>query len=490
MSTKNSSNYFSEFKTLNTFSKDFWVMNGAQFFEGLAYFSMINIMTVFLTQNCGFSDIDSNKWVGFYTLFVSAFVFAAGSVCDIIGIKKALYIGLGLHIISRIGIAVSSDLNGNCDFLWTTWTATELCVKSSILVMALGTAFVTPVIQAAIRRFSSKKARGTGFNLYYLIMNISAIIATSVVIDQFRDQMGILKGQVWVMNFGFIATFFAFICIFFVDENNYAEKEEAKQVSENKRPLKIFTEVWKEKPFQRLVLFLALSLGVRLVFTLQFLIFPKYYTRVLYDDFRLGFANAINPIIIVVGLLAIIPILNKYSTVKLMVSGMTISAFSMLLLVVPIEWYLFLPSINTLSDAFVFVVFAQIAIFAFGELLFSPRLTEYTASIAPKDKVTSYMSLSALPFYIAKPINGVLSGFLVAMFCYDGIRAKIDTANATYAESPQSMWMIYLILAILSPLSVLLFRKKLSGDSQSQGIADPEALEEAIETESTYLDQV
>ena len=44
----------------------------------------------------------------------------------------------------------------------------------------------------------------------------------------------------------------------------------------------------------------------------------------------------------------------------------------------------------------IFPVDAQILVFAFGELLFSPRFSEYVARVAPKDKVASYMSLAAL----------------------------------------------------------------------------------------------
>ena len=36
------------------------------------------------------------------------------------------------------------------------------------------------------------------------------------------------------------------------------------------------------------------------------------------------------------------------------------------------------------------------------------------ARVAPKDKVASYMSLAALPMFIAKPINGIIGGLLVA----------------------------------------------------------------------------
>lgn len=52
--------------------------------------------------------------------------------------------------------------------------------------------------------------------------------------------------------------------------------------------------MWKESAFRKLILFLVLTMGVRIVFTLQFLVMPKYYVRTLYDDFAIGSINAIN----------------------------------------------------------------------------------------------------------------------------------------------------------------------------------------------------
>lgn len=145
-------------------------------------------------------------------------------------------------------------------------------------------------------------------------------------------------------------------------------------------------EVWKESAFRKLILFLVLTMGVRIVFTLQFLVMPKYYVRTLYDDFAIGSINAVNPAIIVSGLILLIPVLGRFSTVGLMIAGMSISAFSLVFMAIPIEWYYLVPGIETRSQAYLVAIVAQILVFAFGELLFSPRFSEYVARVAPKDK--------------------------------------------------------------------------------------------------------
>lgn len=61
---------------------------------------------------------------------------------------------------------------------------------AGILIMSFGTAFMSPVIQTSIRRFTPLKARSTGFNIYYLLMNISAVIANVFLIEFFRKHFG------------------------------------------------------------------------------------------------------------------------------------------------------------------------------------------------------------------------------------------------------------------------------------------------------------
>ena len=509
-------NYFSEFKILKSASRDFWLINAIQSCDGLAYFSMILSFSLYLTTNCGFNDIDSGAWVGIFTLYITAFVFAVGSICDTIGIRKSLFIGLALLSISRLVLGIApiylhgESIRGAMESLFSVFggltppgfllnSDLDWAVKGAIIVMALGTAFMGPVIQAALRRFTSKKNRATGFNVFYLLMNISAIIAAAVVLDGCRKGFpglaarmegvfpaglvnfvqggfGEVNGNLAILIFGFVMSVIALFLSSLLDEDNYAEESErVLNVDPNRRPLAIFMEVWREKPFQKLLLLLVLTIGVRMGFVNQFLVMPKYYTRLLYSDFELGLANSINPLIIVIGLIVLIPVINRFSTIKLIIVGMAISAFSLVVLAIPIDWVLSIPGVSTLTEAYALIIILQIVIFAFGELIFNPRFMEYVASIAPQDRVTSYMALSALPMFIAKPINGFVSGMLIYRYCYDGIRPKVETGNVGYMESPEFMWMIYLVIAVMSPIAVMALKNYFSAASAGQNELKPQS---------------
>ena len=448
--------YFSEFGVLRDCGKNFWLTNFIQFFDGLSYFTLIIVFTLFLNKYCGFKDADAPYWVGMYTLFVSMFVFAVGTICDIIGLRRTYLIGFILLIGGRLILGLGTDFGTG--FCGISQDDSRYFVMAGISIMSFGTAFMSPCITTSIRRFTTLRSRPTGFNFYYLFMNIGALLAGFAIVDPLLAWQGDVNGLLWVINFGTACNVIAFIFTRFIDDDFYAVPDEkiSRKESAARRPLQLICEVAREKAFQKLIVFLLLTLGVRLVFTLQFLIMPQYYTRTIGDDFQLGFMNSINPFIIITGLILIIPILNKFSTVKLMISGMSISALSLLLMAVPPQTYFIIPGIETIGQAYFVAIFLQIVIFASGELLFSPRFSEYVARVAPKDKVASYMALSALPMFIAKPINGVVGGLLVSYLCFDGIAAKMDTGHIDFWHSPEFMWTIYLIMALISPIAIIL----------------------------------
>ncbi len=456
--------YFSEFGVLRECGVNFWLTNFIQFFDGLAYFTIIIVFALFLKDYCGFRDADAPFWVGMYTLFLSLFVFAVGTICDIIGLKRTYLVGFSMLILGRLILGMGSDFGMR--ILDLSQDHSRYIVIAGIAIMSFGSAFMSPCISTSIRRFTTLRARPTGFNFYYLFMNIGALLAGVAIVDPIRKWFPGPEGLQMVVNFGTCCEIIAFTFTRFINENFYAVPEEkiATSKASSRRPLQLIGEVIRERPFQKLLIFLVLTLGVRLVFTLQFMIMPQYYTRTIGDDFQLGFMNSLNPFIIITGLIVIIPILKYFSTVKLMIWGMSISALSLILMAIPPECYFIFPGIDTVSQAYFVAIFLQIVIFAFGELLFSPRFTEYVARVAPKDKVASYMSLAGLPMFIAKPVNGVVGGLLVSYMCYDGIAAKIDTGHVSFWNSPEFMWTIYLVMAVISPLAIILTKDMFVSD--------------------------
>ena len=184
--------YFSEFGVLRECGKNFWLTNFIQFFDGLSYFTLIIVFSLFLNKYCGFRDADAPYWVGMYTLFISLFVFAVGTICDIIGLRRTYLIGFTLLIGGRLILGMGTDFG--TEVLQLSQDASRYFVMAGIGIMSFGTAFMSPCITTSIRRFTTLRARPTGFNFYYLFMNVGALLAGFAIVDPLLKWQGDIDG--------------------------------------------------------------------------------------------------------------------------------------------------------------------------------------------------------------------------------------------------------------------------------------------------------
>ena len=184
--------YFSEFGVLRECGKNFWLTNFIQFFDGLSYFTLIIVFSLFLNKYCGFRDADAPYWVGMYTLFISLFVFAVGTICDIIGLRRTYLIGFTLLIGGRLILGMGTDFGP--EVLQLSQDASRYFVMAGIGIMSFGTAFMSPCITTSIRRFTTLRSRPTGFNFYYLFMNVGALLAGFAIGSALGLLLGALLG--------------------------------------------------------------------------------------------------------------------------------------------------------------------------------------------------------------------------------------------------------------------------------------------------------
>jgi dipeptide/tripeptide permease len=87
------------------------------------------------------------------------------------------------------------------------------------------------------------------------------------------------------------------------------------------------------------------------------------------------------------------------------------------------------------------LVILGVVIFAFGEMVSSPRIQEYIGRIAPKDKVALYMGVSFLPVAGGNFFGGLLSGNLYGSMSDKYVLLKTELAELGFAsiENMQDM---------------------------------------------------
>jgi MFS family permease len=179
---------------------------------------------------------------------------------------------------------------------------------------------------------------------------------------------------------------------------------------------------------------------------------PKYWLRTIGPDAAIGTLSAINPIGIVIGLVLFIPIANRFNVFKMLVYGAIISSLSLLPMAVPWTAYN-----TTIASAHYQMAIACMILLTVGEVVWSPKLYEYTAAIAPKGQEGAYLGMSLIPWFLAKTVVSALSGHMLERWSpeevtIDGQAVQLQQAmidhQLGYWDRPEAMWLYLSIFAL------------------------------------------
>jgi dipeptide/tripeptide permease len=170
---------------------------------------------------------------------------------------------------------------------------------------------------------------------------------------------------------------------------------------------------------------------------------PKYMLREFGENTPKGKVYAINPLLIIILVPIITAATSSVDPLIMIHIGTYVSALSVF----------FLAFSTSLWACIMFVITLSI-----GESLWSPRLYDYTTSIAPEGREGTYMALSSAPLFLAKLPVGLLSGVLLQKYCP-------ETLNEEKGEIRHSktMWLIIGLSTICSPILITLLWGYLSG---------------------------
>jgi len=471
--------YFKEFEVLRDCPRDFWVVQLVNLLDAVAYFAMLTVATLYLSETLGYSDARAAYIWTACMLVYTGVGFAAGFVGDSLGVKTTLHLSVVLLVFSRLAIGL---------------TTVKAVVIPALIVISVGSAIMTPILISATKRYTTAKSQTAGFNVLYFLMNVGAI-GGNAMLDPLRHfSWG--NRSTFLLGSGCSILCWAAILLFMRKRIAAADRSSpqagspppaakplaaeaavtgvggaaeaavldyARAVAEPpppkpekwEAPWTIAFSVFGETAFWRFMLFLVILTGVRLVFEHQSQIYPKYYLRTMGAATPVGLLNAINPFIICFGVIISTPIVAKYKLFNVMYVGIVCSALSMLFLAIDPRWFAG-PLGLSLSQGYYVIILLQIGLFSVGEVIWSPRLYEYTAAIAPPGREASYMGLSSLPMFLARLAEGPLAAFVLTRYCPPDIPERL--ATVPYSRSPQFMSLILAALALTTPILIVLLR--------------------------------
>ena len=445
--------YWQGLKDLLTCPREIWVAFAVKVLESLCYFSSVLVLMVFLTQDMGLSDVQAGTVFGVFSASMSFFMLFVGFIADAMGIKRALLVGLVLALVGRVAI---------------TFTTEPWIVYPGLAVLSVGFAYMIPLLAAAVKLFSTRKAQRFAFSWYYVVMNVGSLIA-GMSLDVMRttfterfsvDLMGlhmVVRPTQVIFLVAVVATLVSLaLVLLLVREKIPAEAfkgdgeqqgEIADQAARDAAGPKtsawsVMREVMSEKVFWIFIAFVFLLVLVKMIFQYNHSLYPLYMERIGLREWT-GRLYSINPAIIIV----LVPVMTAITARMRGYTVITVGAF------IAAGSVFFLG----FGESIMLIVLFQVML-SLGEAIYSPRIYDYTASIAPPGREASYMAYSKAPMFFAKVAAGPATGVLLYSLCP--------------AEGPRNtelMWMIVGATTMLSPIMLFLGRKWLDVEGRRSG---------------------
>ena len=393
------------------FPKPFWVINGVELFERGAYYGMLSVLAVFISQDLNFPPWLTGVLLAIQFPLLYFLPVASGAMAEKFGFKKLLVASFAFLIAGYAVLAFAVDF------------ATGLL---GIVLYGIGAGLFKPMPAATVSDTTSSEDRNFGFAIYYWLINLGAFLAP--------------LGMVWAFGGSFRGYFLVSAALSVLN-------------------LLICLAIWKDirKPDP------SISVGKSLTRIAEIVKYPSFAALILiYSGFWFMYAittsymqiyavdqGILSPsqigLLVPANALAILlvgPIISKLTgklpSLGLMIAGITIFCSGFLLIgFVPFLWALF----------------AGILVYSVGEFLTHPSYLAYVSKIAPPERLPVFLGYGFLAVGIGQFAGTFAGGFLYQAFAAD-------------LGSPQLFWVAIVSVGLLTVAALLIYNMLLTRKAQ------------------------
>lgn len=420
-----------------------------KFLDSYAYFSFSLVFTLFLSSDFGFSDVEAGTAYGAWGALVTVFGLLTGFVIDSWGVAASLRVGFAISLVARTMIFLT--------------TSRAVLYLNILVLLPLGNCLGIPVLATGVRRYTREESRGFAFGLFYVIMNVAALLsgpivdACTIVYDgpggvgaerQSGSREWALSGYRMVLLSGIVANVAGCLITWTMREIKVQAAEGADGLVENlssgdgdadarggvsafvPRPVGAWDavrETLRTPSFWRFLTVCLLTLNVRMIFRHLDATLPKYMLREFGPETAKGTVYAINPAMIIVLVPLITAGTREVDPLLMIHHGAYISAASVFFLV---------------ASTSVWACICFVVVLSLGEAIWSPRLYDYTMKMCREGREGTYMALSSAPLFLAQLPVGAMSGYLLDTYCPE--------------EGPRNSKMMWLIIGLTTAVSPIL----------------------------------
>ncbi|MCF7730251.1 MAG: MFS transporter [Akkermansiaceae bacterium] len=403
---------------LKTMGGNFWVANLIEAGERLAFFGVRAIVPLYMygaDSVLHLSMTEKGVIFGIWALLQCLVPMISGGYTDAYGYKKSMYLAFVINI---IGYVCMASANG----FWS--------MLGAAMLVGTGTAIFKPPVQGAVAKSLNEGNSGLGFGLFYWIVNIGgffAPMAAAVLRGNEAEPTWnyVFYGAAVVTALNFLPTLFLF------------KEPEIDVVAKAKSPFQVFADSLTTLVRDRQMLrFLLIISGFWFMFMQLWDLLPNFISE--WVDTR-DVGSFLTAAAGTLGADGASGFLTAEGATKPEIM-INIDSFAIILFVLPLSWFLgryrmmgsliigiavsVVGFVGTGTTNVGYICALMIFVFAIGEIICSPKFSEYVGMTAPPDKKALYMGYSNIPFAIGWAGGNFLSGPL-----YDALSSRTRFAR-------------------------------------------------------------
>ena len=426
-------------KTTWKFPREFWMANLMELTERAAYYGFFIVLTLYLTDIVGFGDKMTGVVAGVFFSGLYLLPPFVGAIADRIGFKNGLILAFSLLTIGYFFLGIFT---------------TKIPVLLFLTVILIGGSFIKPLITGTVAKTTDEINRARGYSLFYWIVNIGAFGGKTFV-PFIRQGLGLEYVNFFSSAMAFVGLLFAIFLFKQIDRNE--EQKSAKDVF--RALIAIFST-------PRLIILTLIVSGFWMIQHQLYATMPKYIIRMLGEQARPEWMANVNPLVVVIFVVAITQMMKKSKAVNSMLYGMILMPFSALAMSAGPLLESYTGSELSVFGAFMMhpltlMMIIGISIQGLAECFISPRFLEYFSFMAPKGEEGLYLGFSHLHSFISALVGFIMSGFLLDYYCPDpgtlppGISIAEKTARYAHAHY---IWYYFVAIGLTAALALWIFK--------------------------------
>jgi dipeptide/tripeptide permease len=442
--------------TFKGFSTAFWVSTGVELFERMAYYGVFIVLTLYLSNILGFSDIEASVISGLFSGGLYLLPTFSGAYADKIGFRKSMILAFSLLTVGYLGLAVlptALEATGLVSYGETTTfhglpdSNAHWAIVPVLAVIMVGGSFIKSIISASVAKETTEETRARGYSIFYMMVNIGAFTGKTII-DPLRSVIGD-NGYIYINYFSAAMTFIALLMVMLLYKSNN-HTGEGKSIREIAQGFGRVLTNW------RLLLLIIIVTGFWMVQQQLYATMPKYVIRMAGEGARPGWIANVNPFIVVCCVSFITKLMAKRTAITSMTVGMFLIPLSALLMAC--GNILDSEIISGVSNITIMMI-VGIVVQGLAECFISPRYLEYFSLQAPKGEEGMYLGFSHLDSFLSSIFGFGLSGVLLTKYCPDP--ALFESREAWEAASVHAhyIWYYFAAVGLVSAVALLLFSR-------------------------------